>query len=62
MSENYKYEGRDGGRYGTLGEVRSADTRYLQQEKQNQLLAEQNKLLAQQNAETIQLELSLIHI
>lgn len=56
MSENYKYEGRDGGRYGTLGEVRSADTRYLQQEKQNQLLAEQNKLLAQQNAETIQLE------
>lgn len=56
MSERYKYEGRDGGRYDTLDEVRSADTRYRQQEKQNQLLAEQNKILANQNAEALQLE------
>lgn len=45
------FYGKDGQIYDTLDKKVGADSRYNQQEKQNQLLEEQNKLLAQQERE-----------
>lgn len=45
------FYGKDGQIYDTFDKKVGADSRYNQQEKQNQLLEEQNKLLAQQERE-----------
>lgn len=43
-----QFRGKDGGWYNTWEEMRGADGRYEQQERQNELLAKQNNLLEQQ--------------
>lgn len=45
------FYGKDGQIYDTLDKKIGADSRYMQQEKQNKLLEEQNKLLSQQERE-----------
>ncbi|MBR3255871.1 MAG: hypothetical protein IKF97_06670 [Clostridia bacterium] len=49
MGKTYRHYGKDGTFYDTLDEMRKADARWEQQEKQNKLLEEQNNLLKQQN-------------
>ena len=44
----YNYYGKDGTGYNTWDEMRKADKRWEQQEKQNRLLEEQNKLIREQ--------------
>ena len=41
----YNYYGKDGTGYNTWDEMRKADKRWEQQEKQKRLLEEQNKLI-----------------
>lgn len=49
MGETYRHYGKDGTFYDTWNEMRKANARWEQQEKQNKLIEEQNKLLEERN-------------
>ena len=49
MGKTYRHYGKDGTFYDTWDEMRKANARWEQQEKQNKLIEEQNKLLENRN-------------